>query len=100
MTIRTRTKEVTFVRPFVLGGLDEVLPAGAYVVETDERRVNGVSFLAYRRISTRILLPAASGNPALGRTLITSPEALEAAVARDQAPAEVVAETNISSETL
>jgi hypothetical protein len=100
MTVRTRKKEVTFARPFVLGGLDEVLPAGAYIVETDERRVNGVSFLAYRRISTRIHLPAASGNPALGRTLITSPEALEAAVMRDQAPAEVLADTDTDSETL
>ena len=32
MTIRASKKTVTFRRPFVLGGFDKVLPAGAYGV--------------------------------------------------------------------
>jgi hypothetical protein len=50
MTTRTSNKTVTFRRPFVLGGFDEVLPAGAYCVETDEELLEGMSFPAYRRI--------------------------------------------------
>jgi hypothetical protein len=37
MTTRTSKKTVTFRRPFVLGGFDEVLPAGAYSVEVVSR---------------------------------------------------------------
>ncbi len=58
MTIRTSKKTVTFRRPFVLGGFDEVLPAGAYSVETDEELLEGISFPAYRRILTLIQLHA------------------------------------------
>ena len=47
MTIRTSKKTETFKRPFVLGGFDEVLPAGTYSVETDEMLLEGISFPAY-----------------------------------------------------
>lgn len=49
MTTRTSKRTVVFRRPFVLGGFDEVLPAGAYNVETDEELLEGISFPAYRR---------------------------------------------------
>jgi len=39
MTARTRAKTVTFLHPFVLEGIDEVLPAGDYRVETDEELI-------------------------------------------------------------
>jgi hypothetical protein len=61
MTTRTSKKTVTFRRPFVLGGFDEVLPAGAYSVETDEELLEGISFPAYRRVLTVIHLQAKSG---------------------------------------
>ncbi len=35
MAIRTGRKTVTFKGPFVLGGSDEVMPAGTYGVEAD-----------------------------------------------------------------
>ena len=44
MTIRTSEKTVTFRNPFVIGGFDEVLPAGVYSVETDEELLEGISF--------------------------------------------------------
>jgi hypothetical protein len=69
MTKRTSKKTVTFRKPFVLGGFDEVLPAGAYSVETDEELLEGISFPAYRRILTVIHLRAKSDNPGLTRTL-------------------------------
>ncbi len=88
MTIRTSKKTVTFQRPFVLGGLDEVLPAGAYGVETDEERLEGISFPAYRRISTLIHLPARPGRPGVTETLSIDPNELDAALQRDRASAE------------
>jgi hypothetical protein len=78
MTVRTHTKTVTFNRPFVIGGMDEVLPAGDYQVETDEEPIEGVSFLAYRRVSVRIHIPSPGGNPALTRTVVLSPDVLDA----------------------
>ena len=84
MAKRTSTKTVTFMRPFVLAGFNEVLPAGSYCVETDEEPVEGISFVAYRRILTLLHLPAKSGNPGLTRTLTIDPNELEDALKRDQ----------------
>lgn len=89
MAIRTSKKEVTFRLPFVLGGFDEVLPAGVYGVETDEVLLEGISFPAYRRISTLIHLHAKPGHPGLSRTLTIDPDELDAALKRVQAPEEV-----------
>jgi hypothetical protein len=47
MTIRTSTRSVTFRRPFFINGIDKRLPAGTYVVETDEKLLENISFLAY-----------------------------------------------------
>ncbi len=85
MTTRTSRKTVTFRRPFVLSGFDEVLPAGAYTVETDEELLEGMSFPAYRRILTVIHLHARSGRPGLTRTLTIDPNELDAALERDRA---------------
>jgi hypothetical protein len=88
MMVRTSTKTVTFKRPFVLGDLDEPLPPGDYTVETHEELVPGVSFLAYRRVSVAIHLPAPSGDPALMRTVTLHPRVLDEALLRDASPAE------------
>jgi hypothetical protein len=100
MTIRTSEKTVTFSKPFVIGGFDEVLPAGAYSVETDEELLEGISFPAYRRILTVIHLRAESSNPGLARTLTIDPNELDAALQRDQALAEVPAARDASEGTL
>jgi hypothetical protein len=88
MTIRTSRKTVTFSKPFTLGGVDEVLPAGAYTVETDEEPLDGISFLAYRRISTVLYVPGRPGDRVLARMLTIDPNELDAALERDRAPAE------------
>lgn len=100
MTIRTSTKTVTFRRPFILGGFDEVLPAGAYGVETDEELLQGVSFPAYRRIQTLLHLNANPDQPGVSRVLTIDPDELDAVLKRDQAAAEVPAgpETKASSD--
>jgi hypothetical protein len=62
MTTRTSTKVFTFHRPFHLKGVDRVLPPAEYRVLTDEEVIDGLSFAAYRRISTAIFVPAESGS--------------------------------------
>ena len=93
MTTRTIKKIVTFRRPFVLGGIDEALPAGPYSVETDEELIEGISFPAYRRILTLIHLHPKPGRPGLTETLTIDPNELDAALERDQAPTESPAES-------
>jgi len=58
MSIRTSARTAIFSRPFSLKGVDRVLPAGDYRVLTDEELIEGLSFPAYRRVSTMIFLPA------------------------------------------
>ena len=62
MTTRTTTKGVTFHRPFHLKGVDRLLPPAEYSVVTDEEVIDGLSFAAYRRVSTVIFVPAESGS--------------------------------------
>ncbi len=95
MTIRTSKKTVTFKRPFVLGGFDEVLPAGAYSVETDEELLDSVSFPAYRRTLTVMRLHPKPTHPGLTQTLTIDPNELDAALKRDQAPSETSARPSI-----
>ncbi|MEO3431361.1 hypothetical protein AAFN88_21065 [Pelagibius sp. CAU 1746] len=91
MKTRTSEKTVTFRRPFVLAGLDEILPAGAYSVETEEELIEGLSYEAYRRTATVLHLPARSGPSHLTRAMTIDSEELDAALARDQVSAEVSA---------
>ena len=81
MTIRTSSKTVVFTRPFSLNGIDEVLPAGSYVVQTDEELIEGLSFLSYRRVSTAIILPAVSCRSSSTQVVTIDP--LDLAAAQD-----------------
>lgn len=83
MTIRTTVKTVTFTRPFVLSGLDEVQSAGTYEVETDEELLESVSFPAYRRMLTLIRLHARPAHPGMTRSVSIDPAELDAALSRD-----------------
>jgi len=85
MTVRTTKSNVTFLKPFVLGGFDELLPSGTYQVETDEELLENLSFQAYRRVRVLIHLPAKSGRPGFSRTLTIDPNELDAALKRDAA---------------
>ncbi len=100
MTTRMSEKTVTFRRPFVLGGFDEVLPAGAYGVETDEELLEGISFPAYRRILTVIRLHAKPSHPGVTQTLTIDPNELDAALERDRPPREAPAGRDAHREAL
>lgn len=58
MTIRSRRETVTFRHPFRIRGIERLLSAGAYEVVTDEEAIEGLTFAAYRRIATMIMVPA------------------------------------------
>jgi hypothetical protein len=58
MTIRSRRETVTFRHPFRIRGIDRLLPPGAYEIVTDEEMIEGLSFPAYRRVATMIMVPA------------------------------------------
>jgi hypothetical protein len=59
-TIRSRREAVTFKHPFRIRGIDRLLPAGTYEVITDEESIEGLSFAAFRRIATMIMVPGAA----------------------------------------
>jgi hypothetical protein len=63
----------------------EVQAAGTYTVETNEKRLQGVSFPAYRRTETLIFLPARPGGAFVERGVKIDPLELEAAQKRESA---------------
>ena len=83
MTVRTSRKTVTFTQPFSLSGIEEVQPAGTYTVETDEELLPGLSFPAYRRIATLILLRSQRGRGLVEQVVNIDPLELQAAQERD-----------------
>jgi hypothetical protein len=84
MVTRTTRKMIEFRHPFKLDGIEEELPAGFYNVETEEEQIESLSFTAYRRIETTIVVPA-SGTPSLKKQVIAiDPQDLAAAHDRDE----------------
>lgn len=83
MNTRSSRKRVSFSHPFILSGYSDELPAGDYEILVEEELLQGLSFEAYRRTSTYMVV-AGNGSHA-GRTemrLITEQD-LEAALSRD-----------------
>jgi hypothetical protein len=80
---RTTLATVTFLRPFSLTDVDGVQPAGTYTVETVDTTLDNLSFIAYRRISTSIMLPAVGVVARQRQVIFIDPLELEAAVKRD-----------------
>ena len=60
MTTRSRRETVHFKHPFRIGGVDRLLPPGAYEVITDEEMIEGLSFPSFRRVATMIMVPGAA----------------------------------------
>ena len=84
MPNRTRREDVVFKRPFSLKGWAEPHPAGTYAVETEEELIEGLSFPAYRCVSTTITrLPTRAG--ALVQAVPIDPQELAKARTADGA---------------
>jgi len=81
MASRIHRTEVTFQRPFRLQGATRPEPAGRYVVETEEELIEGLSFPAWRRVSTTLTRQAAAGTTL--QTIPVSSQELATAQAAD-----------------
>jgi hypothetical protein len=80
---RTTRKSVTFLHPFSLPGIDEALEAGPYVVETSEELIEGLSFVAFRGVSTTIVTAGHGHNVGARQVVTIDPADLEAAREKD-----------------
>ena len=85
MKTRISQSTITFKRAFFLGRFDEKLPAGDYIVETEEELLDGTSLHSPRRKSTLLYLHGSSSRPGRQQALPINPRALDAALLRDQA---------------
>jgi hypothetical protein len=83
MTLRRSSKTVTFRRPFCMEGADRLLPPADYQVVTDEELIESLSFLAYRRVSTVMIVPGKAGSTV--EMLTIDPFDLQAAQDEDAA---------------
>lgn len=86
MTERITYTSVTFVRPFSLPDLEDVQPAGTYRIETTDALLDGLTFLAYRRVSTTIELPAIGGAGLRRQVITIDPAELKVALEADALP--------------
>jgi hypothetical protein len=78
---RSKVEAVRFLRPFRVPGVDRVLAPGTYEVETIEEQIDGLSFIAYRRVSTTIMLHDPGGRTR--QVIEIDPEDLTAALNKD-----------------
>lgn len=83
MPERTTQAPVTFLHPFSLAGVAGEQQAGTYMVETIEETIDGLSFVAYRRVSTTIVLPSPQYGYAAKQAIAIDPGDLEAAKKED-----------------
>ena len=79
MLERTTRKSVTFRHPFVIAGIDEKLAPGTYDVETCEELIEGLSFVAYRRVSTTIVVAVTGHGQSARQVVAIDPLDLEVA---------------------
>jgi hypothetical protein len=85
--VRTTTTIVTFLSPIRLAGLANTLPAGSYLVETDELLMPDPASPA-RHAATFLRLPQPRGPSSRRHSLLIDPQDLEAALQTDRTRAE------------
>lgn len=84
MSTRTKRSIVHFTAPFALRGVDEILPPGDYAIDEDEELIDGISWLAYRRVATFIHLPSVTSNSRTSQLIAIDHAELEAALQQDR----------------
>ena len=74
---------MTFHHPFFLVGVEQEQRPGTYTIETIEELVHAPTVVAYRRLSTTILLPSPQYGYASKQAVSIDPIDLEAARSKD-----------------
>lgn len=87
MAERFTQRSVVFARAFSLAGVEGVQPPGTYEVETLDEQIDGLSFVAYRRISTTIALHGPTAATSSRQVTAIDPADLAQAIERDTQPA-------------
>lgn len=87
MNMRTSRSTVTFSHAFVLSGYPDELPAGDYEVMVEEERLQGLSFEAYRRTGTYLMVRGTRGRAGRTEVRAITERDLAEALRRDQAAA-------------
>jgi hypothetical protein len=85
MPSRSTTSSVAFAHPFRIPGYEDELPAGSYEVIVDEDLLEGLSFEAYRRTGTFLLVGGRPGRRGQTEMRPINWSDLEAAQASDRA---------------
>nr|WP_321360259.1 hypothetical protein [uncultured Hyphomonas sp.] len=85
MTNRISKHLVTFRSPFYLESLEDEWPAGDYTIETEEEPLDSVSFLAFRRVGTTMIVHSRRNGRTQHQYVLIDPDELAAALSRDQA---------------
>jgi hypothetical protein len=80
---RTTRKSVTFRHPFALAEAGGKLDPGTYIVETLEELIEGLSFVAFRRVSTTIEITSKTYGKAQRQVIAIEPSELEGALELD-----------------
>lgn len=62
MLSRTKQSVVRFSEAFSLVGVEQILSPGEYTIIEDQELIEGISWLAYRRVGTFIELPPCRSN--------------------------------------
>lgn len=88
MNTRSTRSTVTFAHAFHIAGYDDELPAGTYDVVVDEDLLQGLSFEAYRRSGTYLMIGGQAGGRGPAEMRPIDPRDLEAALVRDQMQSE------------
>jgi hypothetical protein len=85
MAIRSRHESVVFQRDFRIEGINRTLPPGAYDVVTDEEEIEGLSFLAYRRVATSLRVTGPTRERVTTESFSIDPDDLKEALRLDAA---------------
>jgi hypothetical protein len=88
MSRRTRQETATFNHPFTMREVEGVQPAGSYTVQIEEETIDGLSFLASRRVETSMLFPLFPGATKSFQSVPVDPHELESSLARDETAGE------------
>ncbi len=86
MTSYSKESTVTFQHRFNLSSLDGLQPAGTYRLVTESEEIPGLSFIAYRRTSTMLHLPALTAGAGKIQVFPVDRDELEAVLKADQRP--------------